>query len=87
MASLVTADQLRLMAKVARMYHERGIRQSQIAADLHISQARVSRLLAQAVELGVVRTTVTLPGGVYTDLEEALEERYGLLDSVDPDCP
>lgn len=82
MVSLVTPDQLRLMAKVARMYHERGIRQTQIAADLHISQARVSRLLAQAVELGVVRTTVTLPGGVFTDVEEALEARYGLLDSV-----
>jgi DNA-binding MarR family transcriptional regulator len=41
-------DQLRLLAKIARMYHERGIRQPQIAADLHISQSRVSRLLQQA---------------------------------------
>jgi len=70
------------MAKVARMYHERGIRQTQIAAVLRISQARVSRLLAQAVELGVVRTTVTLPGGVYTDVEDALEQRYDLADCV-----
>ena len=46
------ADQLRLLARVARMYHERGMRQPQIAADLHISQSRVSRLLRQASEQG-----------------------------------
>jgi DNA-binding transcriptional regulator LsrR (DeoR family) len=76
------ADELRLLAKIARMYYERGIRQPQIAADLHISQSRVSRLLRQASELGIVRTTVTLPSGVHTHVEEELEARYGLLDSV-----
>jgi DNA-binding transcriptional regulator LsrR (DeoR family) len=75
-------DQLRLLAKIARMYHERGIRQPQIAADLNISQSRVSRLLQQASELGIVRTTVSLPSGVYTDMEEQLEARYGLLTAL-----
>jgi DNA-binding transcriptional regulator LsrR (DeoR family) len=74
------SDQLRLMSKIARMYHERGMRQPQIAADLHISQSRISRLLRQAGELGIVRTVVTLPDGVHTDVEEALAQRYGLLD-------
>lgn len=73
-----TEDQLRLMARVARMYHERGMRQGQIAAELHISQPRVSRLLKRAAEIGIVRTTVALPTGVYTDVEEALEQRFGL---------
>lgn len=73
---------MRLMAKVARMYHDRGIRQPQIAADLRISQSRVSRLLKQAAEQGIVRTTVSLPSGVFTELEEQLEERFALLDSV-----
>lgn len=71
-------DQLRLLAKIARMYHERGLGQQQIAADLNISQSRVSRLLQQASVLGIVRTTVSLPSGVYTDMEEELEARYGL---------
>lgn len=78
----VEAAQLRLIAKVARMYHERGVRQPQIAAELNMSQARVSRLLRQASEIGVVRTVVTLPPGVYTDLEEKLQHRYGLRDAV-----
>lgn len=77
-----TPDQLRLLAKVARMYHELGIRQPRIAADLHISQSRVSRLLTQATELGIVRTTVSLPAGVYTQLEEQLRAAYDLLDCI-----
>ena len=81
------SDQLRLMSKIARMYHERGMRQPQIAADLHISQSRISRLLRQAAELGIVRTIVTLPPGVHTDVEDALTQRYGLVDvaAVDAD--
>ena len=53
-----TDGQLRLITKVARMYHERGVRQTDIAGTLHISQARVSRLLKRAAELGIVRTVV-----------------------------
>lgn len=75
-------DQLRLLARVARMYHERGLRQPQIAEMLNISQPRVSRLLKQAVEAGIVRTVVSLPSGVYTDLEEELQGRFGLRDAV-----
>ena len=79
---LPEADQLRFLARVARMYHEQGLSQPQIAARLHISQPRVSRLLRQAADVGIVRTVVTTPPGVFTDLEEQLESRYGLLDAV-----
>lgn len=75
-------SQVRLMTKVARMYHERGFRQADIAASLHISQARVSRLLKRAGEVGIVRTTVTVAQGVHPDLEEGLEERYGLREAL-----
>jgi DNA-binding Lrp family transcriptional regulator len=49
-------DQLRLMTMASRLYHEHGIRQRDIATRLGISQPRVSRLLAQAEEQGIVRT-------------------------------
>jgi DNA-binding transcriptional regulator LsrR (DeoR family) len=74
--------QLRLLAKVARMYHERGLRQSEIATELHISQPRVSRLLKQAASLGIVRISVALPPGLHCDLEDQIAERYGLKDVV-----
>jgi DNA-binding transcriptional regulator LsrR (DeoR family) len=75
-------DELRLLAKVARMYHEKGIRQPQIAIELNLSQARVSRMLKQAVDVGIVRTVVTMPGGVHSDLEDELQALYQLRDVV-----
>jgi DNA-binding transcriptional regulator LsrR (DeoR family) len=75
-----------LVTKVARMYHEQGIRQPEIAARLSISQSRVSRLLKEAVNLGVVRTVVVPPPGVHSDLEEAVRTAYGLSDVVVADA-
>ncbi len=77
-----TEEQTRLMVKVARMYHERGRKQAQIASELHITQARVSRLLRRAADTGIVKTVVSSPAGVHTELEERLEQRYGLIEAV-----
>ena len=71
-------DHLRLMTMASRLYHEHDIRQRDIAARLGISQPRVSRLLAQAEEQGIVRTVVVAPEGIYPEPEEALEDAYGL---------
>lgn len=70
------ADQLRLMAVVARLYHVHGLRQKEIGARLGLSQARVSRLLQRAEALGLVRTVLRVPDGLRPDLEEALESRF-----------
>lgn len=80
-------DELRLLAKVARLYHEHGFRQPAIAEQLGLSQARVSRMLRQAEALGVVRTVVTMPPGVHGELEDQVQARYGLRDVivVEPD--
>lgn len=83
---MTSVERLRLMTKVARLYHERGLRQSVIATRLALSQAMVSRLLAAAEKEGIVRTTVMTPMGVYPDLEEQLERRYELTDVVVADC-
>jgi len=52
------------------------------AAELHVSQPRVSRLLKRAVEEGIVRTVVTAPEGTHLGLEEGLEERFGLTECI-----
>lgn len=77
-----TESQQRLMVRVARMYYEQGQRQPQIAEQLHLSQAKVSRLLKRAEDLGIVRVTIHEPLGGHSDLEEALVRRYGLADAV-----
>ncbi|MCC7154124.1 MAG: sugar-binding transcriptional regulator [Bryobacterales bacterium] len=79
-------DELRLMAKVARMYHELGMRQSEICSRLNIHQSTVSRVLQRAEREGIVRITVSLPPGTHTEVEEALQSRYGLDDAVVVDC-
>ncbi|WP_157472260.1 sugar-binding transcriptional regulator [Frankia sp. EAN1pec] len=73
-------DRLRLLTKVARLYHEQGVRQPEIAERLNLSQARVSRLLKEASELGIVRTIIVPPPGVHADIEDELIRRYGLRD-------
>lgn len=74
--------QLQLITKVARLYHEQSITQAEIGRRLNLSQAKVSRLLARARDAGIVRTVVTPPPGMSVDLEDALQERYGLSDAV-----
>jgi DNA-binding transcriptional regulator LsrR (DeoR family) len=85
-ASTPSPDHLRLLVKVARMYHERGLRQPEIAAQLNMSQARVSRLLKEAVDRDVVRTVVVSPEGVHAELEDALIKEYKLRDAVVADA-
>ena len=72
------ADRMRLVAKVARLYHVRGLRQVEIAGRLHLSQPRVSRLLSQAEVLGIVRRFVAAPAELNRDLEEGLRRAYAL---------
>ena len=79
-------DELRLMAKVARMYHTHGLRQAEICERLNIHQSTVSRLLKRAEREGIVRVTVSLPPGTHTDIEDALQAKYGLDDVVVVDC-
>lgn len=73
-------DAQRLMIKVARLYHSHGLRQTEIAQRLQISQSRVSRLLTQAEEASIVRTVVAVPHRIHADLEERVESRYGLAE-------
>jgi DNA-binding transcriptional regulator LsrR (DeoR family) len=83
---VTSIDRLRLMTKIARLYHEQGIRQPEIAAQLNVSQPMVSRLLRAAQQEGIVRTTVAVPRGVYPGLEESLEQIYGLKEAIVTDA-
>lgn len=75
-------DELRLISRVARMYYEWDMRQSEIASQLDLSQATVSRLITRSREEGIIRISVNLPSGVYTELEELLVKKYNLRDVI-----
>jgi DNA-binding transcriptional regulator LsrR (DeoR family) len=79
-------DEVRLMTKVARLYYEHNLNQSEIANQLYLSQSTVSRLLKRAQKEQIVRTLITVPPGAYPDLEEALQKSYGLQDAIVVEC-
>lgn len=79
-------NELRMIARVAQMYHVEGQRQADIAAHLRISQATVSRMLKRAQEEEIVRTSVVAPSGVYADLEAALRTTYPLAEAIVVEC-
>jgi len=78
----LSTSELALITKVSRLYYEQKIRQPEIAKRLEISQSRVSRLLTQAVEIGVVRITIISPTSVYPELEEQLKSKLGLRNVI-----
>jgi DNA-binding transcriptional regulator LsrR (DeoR family) len=81
---------LRLLSRISKLYYEQNLTQQEISEKLLLSRPKVSRLLQQALEEGVVRITVHSPPNVHSELEEKLEERYGMqevviADVIDPE--
>lgn len=79
-------NELRMIARVAQMYHAEGQRQADIAKHLRISQATVSRMLKKALEEEIVRTTIVPPSGTYSELEDGLRTRFGLSEAIVVEC-
>ncbi|MFW8604853.1 sugar-binding transcriptional regulator [Rhizobium leguminosarum] len=79
-------NELRLISRVAQMYHLEGRRQAEIAEHLRLSQATVSRMLKRAEAEDIVRTSVTPPVGTYSELEGALREKYDLPEAIVVEC-
>ncbi len=75
-------DEVRLMAKIARMYYDQGMRQKEITEQLSIHQSTVSRLLQRAREANIVRISVAAPPGIFGDVEDALQKKYGLKEAI-----
>lgn len=82
MARISSSDELRLLVKVSRFYYEDGLNQDAITARLGLSRSKVSRLMAQAREMGIVQISVVPPEQLSTDLEARLEARYGLQEAL-----
>ena len=75
---MVDEGSQRLVTKAARLYHTHGLRQTEIAQRLQVSQSKVSRLLQEAEDTGIIRTVVAAPVHLHPELEESIEQRFGL---------
>lgn len=77
-----THSELSLITRIARLYHEDELTQTQIADVLGLSQVAVSRFLKKATQLHIVRTTVVSPPGVFSDLEDLVREKFRLQQAI-----
>ncbi len=73
---------LRLLSKVSKLYYERHLTQQQIAERLHLSRSKVSRLLQQAEQQGIVQISIVMPSGGFAHIENELEARFGLKEAI-----
>jgi DNA-binding transcriptional regulator LsrR (DeoR family) len=67
-----------LKSKVSRMYYLSDISKTEIGQHLGISRFRVSRLLEQAREEGIVQIQINEPTDTNTEIEDQLEKRFNL---------
>ncbi len=75
-------DKQRLMIKIAKLYYESGLTQDEISKKMRLSRPRVSRMMQEAVEKGIVKISIMQEPGGYADLERQLETKYNLLEVV-----
>jgi DNA-binding transcriptional regulator LsrR (DeoR family) len=72
----------RLLVKVAQLYHLQGQNQDQIGRQLGVSRSKVSRMLKEARERGLVEISIHYPARFSLDLERRLESELGLREAV-----
>ncbi|MGB9098498.1 sugar-binding transcriptional regulator [Erwinia sp.] len=75
-------DEQRLMVKIATLYYTDGMKQSDIAKTLHLSQSFVSRMLMRCLNEGMVKISVIPPGNIFPALENSLEKKYGIQQAI-----
>jgi len=85
-------DKSKLLIKIAKLYYENNFTQDAIAHKLRMSRPRVSRLMQEAIDTGIVKITISQEPSGFTAYENQLETKYDLLEAVvvdvsDPDSP
>ena len=68
--------------RAAWLYYVEGLTQEQIAQSMHVSRAKVIRLLASARETGVVRISIDAKGTPQLALERDLARAFGLKEAI-----
>ena len=71
-----------LMAKAARLHYEYGLTHQDTAAALGVSRVKVTRLLKQARQAGIVKIAVISAVSPFAELEDQLAAVTGLREAV-----
>ncbi len=76
------SEEDRLILKVLHLYYEHDLTQAEVALRMGFSRPKVSKLLAEGRERGLVKIEIAEPAGDFSPLEIALENRYGLEEAL-----
>ncbi len=71
-----------LMERAARLHYEFGLTHQDTADSLGISRVKVTRLLKQAREVGIVKITVTSDVSPFAELEDRLAGAAGVREAI-----
>lgn len=74
-------DRDELLADVAEMYYINDLTQAEVSRAIGMTRSAVSRMLTEARQKGIVEIKVKRPLSYDSELEEALIERFNLLDA------
>lgn len=75
-------DEQRLLVKIATLYYLDGIKQSEIAQMLSLSQSFVSRAITRCQKEGLVKISVVQPSNIFLNIEKGIEARYGIRQAI-----
>jgi deoxyribonucleoside regulator len=76
------SDEDYLIMKVLRLYYEHDLTQAEVGARMGFSRPKVSKLITEGKERGLVKIELAEPADDLVPLEIALEDRYGLREAV-----
>ena len=79
---MLVDDRTRLMINVSKLHYEDGLTQKEISKKLRISRPTISRLMKDAIKLGIVKITIADFEESFSDLEKHLCKAYGLEEVV-----
>ncbi|WP_328804436.1 sugar-binding transcriptional regulator [Paenibacillus apii] len=82
MLELDNNEELRLMLKVAQMYYDNDMTQSEISKELGIYRTTISRMLKKIREKGIVKITINYDLSETFSIEQQLMERFGLKEAI-----
>jgi deoxyribonucleoside regulator len=71
-----------VILKVLHLYYEHDLTQAEVGARMGFSRPKVSKLIAEGRERGLVKIEIAEPADDLVPLEISLEDRYGLREVV-----
>jgi deoxyribonucleoside regulator len=71
-----------VILKVLHLYYEHDLTQAEVGARMGFSRPKVSKLIAEGKERGLVKIEIAEPADDLVPLEISLEYRYGLREAV-----